>query len=109
MASYKVVRYAVSALQDALVEGSHNHELTVATKGHARYLDEYFRDLGAKTMVIETPYVDRDFLEDFAAYHVRCFVPYSKTCSRIHFFDINFKRSQFDAMILRRRRLKDLK
>jgi hypothetical protein len=96
-------------LQDALVEGSHNHELTIATKGHVRYLDEYLRDVGAKTMVIETPYVDRDFLEDFAAYHVRCFVPYSKTCSRIHLFGTDFKRSQFDAMILHRRGSKDLK
>jgi hypothetical protein len=108
MAAYKVVPYSASALQDALLKGSHKQELAVSRKSHAQYLDEYLRYLKTKTIVIETPYVDRDFLEDFAAYHVRCFVPYSKSCSRLHFFDIDFSRSQLDAAILRRRRTKDL-
>lgn len=108
MAAYKVVPYSASALQDALVKGSHNGELIVSTKSHAQYLNEYLRHLEAKTIVVETPYVDRDFLEDFAAYHVRCFVPYSKSCSRIHFFKIKFNRSKLDAAILRRRRWEDL-
>src|SRR5437763_6476611 len=108
MAAYQVVPYSASALQDALVNGSHKRELAISGKSHAQYLDEYLRHLEAKKIVIETPYVDRDFLEDFAAYHVRCFVPYSKSCSRLHFFGISFNRSQLDGAILRRRRSQDL-
>jgi len=75
MAAYKVVPYSVSALQAALVKGSHNQELAVSTKSHAQYLDEYLRHLEAKTIVIETPYVDRDFLEDFAGSGLSCATP----------------------------------
>jgi hypothetical protein len=107
MAFYTITPYTGSALQDALVKGSHDQDPTIANKNHAQYLDDYLRDRGARTMVVETRYVDRDFLEDFAAYHVRCFVSYENTCSRLHFFSIDINRRQFDAVALRRRLSQD--
>ena len=62
----------------------------IATKGHVRYFDEYFDKCGAQTVVVEPAYVDRDYLEDFAGYYVRCFSPYERFATRLHFFSKAF-------------------
>ena len=60
---------------------------------HLVYLKEYFDYFqnshgdGAITIVVEPKYTDRDFLEDFAAFYVRCFEDkYRALCMRLHFF-----------------------
>jgi hypothetical protein len=50
------------------------------------YLYNYLKTLKCSTMVVEKAYVDRDFLDDFAHYYVRCFRPYDRFCKRVHFF-----------------------
>ncbi len=37
-------------------------------------------------MVIEDPYIDNDFLDDFSQYFSRCFHQYGPECRRLHFF-----------------------
>jgi hypothetical protein len=41
-------------------------------KSHLSYFDEYFSTVGAKMILIENPYTDRDYLENCAAYYARC-------------------------------------
>ena len=41
----------------------------------------------AKSILLETDYVDRDYLEDYSQYYVRCFSRYGERCARLHFFD----------------------
>lgn len=65
------------------------------------YLGSYLTKLGAKTMVVEDAYIDKDFLEDFAAYYVRCFADYSKTCTRLHFFSVEFGEEEFQSALQR--------
>ena len=101
MLSYTIVAYTADALRDALVEGSHGSNLAVRDKAHAEYLDGYLSAIGAKAMLIERDYVDRDYLEDFAAYHVRCFAPYKRTCQRLHFFALDLDEQTFDKFLLR--------
>lgn len=62
---------------------------------HRQYFSDYFSVLCAKTIVVEPDYVDHDFLEDFAAYYVRCFEPYKRTTTRLHFFSTDFTEDQF--------------
>lgn len=52
-------------------------------------------------MVVEDTYVDKDFLEDFAAYYVRCFASYSKICARLHFFSADFGDDAFRSALER--------
>lgn len=47
---------------------------------------KHLEQLGCQTIVIEDPYVDQDFLEDFSAYYVRAFPKYERFCRRLHFF-----------------------
>jgi hypothetical protein len=44
------------------------------------------RDLGAKSYIIETDHLDRDFTEAYSAYYAKTFRRHSKYCSRLLFF-----------------------
>lgn len=51
------------------------------------YLLSYLADLGAKTVICEPDYFDRDYLAEFAAFYSTSAQDYSNKCSRAHFFD----------------------
>ena len=73
----------------------------IKNNNHVLYLFDYLNDLGAKTVVLESRYIDHDYLEDFAGYYVRCFNKYRRTTSRLHFFSESFDSSQFRRVILK--------
>ncbi len=70
-------------------------------KPQVSYLFGYLSDkeVNCQTMVVEHAYVDRDYLDDFAAYYVRCFTLYDKHCVRIHFFGHPFAQADFDQLL----------
>lgn len=90
-----VLPYSPSTLCEVLASTSHNPREVVEAKLHAAYFEEYFAKLSAKTIVVEPEYVDHDFLEDFAAYYVRCFQHYSRKCARVHLFSEVFDDATF--------------
>lgn len=71
----------------------------IAKKQHSSYFKDYFSRIKAQTIVLEKPYVDRDFLEDFAAYYVRCFENYERKCARMHFFAASFTTAELQAVL----------
>ena len=85
-----VYTYSLAELKNQLSRLSGNelkHE-----KAHYTYFDQYLTALGAKTIVVESRYTDKDFLEDYAAFYVKCFEgKYSPPCGRLHFFSEDFK------------------
>jgi hypothetical protein len=100
MVPYEVVPYSAGTLGDLLVRKSHDHRNEgVRQKPHIPYLDEYFQEVGAKAIILEHAYIDRDFIEDFSAYHVRCFTDYRRICSRLHFFSEPVTADQFDLIL----------
>src|SRR5438874_11153291 len=50
------------------------------------YLYKYLSTLQARSIVIETEYIDRDYLDDFAEYYLGCFDKFDRWCKRVHFF-----------------------
>lgn len=80
----EVLPYSIAALKRLLARRSSGS--VVKTKLHTRYLENYFKRVHAATIVVEREYIDRDFLEDFAGYYVRCFSEYKHKCARLHFF-----------------------
>jgi len=50
------------------------------------YLDEYLIGLGAKTIIVEQNYFDRDYLDEFSAFYCLSAKGYPNTCKRVHFF-----------------------
>ena len=97
--TFSVTTYSLSALQNLLNEHSHNGSGTCETKSHLAYLEGYLRDVGAKTILSERPYTDRDYLEDYAAYYARCHEQYGRRCARLHFFSSSFDAALIDRAI----------
>ncbi|MEH3036202.1 MAG: hypothetical protein PGN23_06880 [Sphingomonas adhaesiva] len=80
-----------TTLKALLVAASHNLSEEggnpfVADKRQVEFLLRYLSRLETTRIVVEPRYVDKDFLEDFAAYHVRSFHAYERLCTRLHFF-----------------------
>ncbi len=82
--------YSFGLLCALLSEASKTPARSARAKLHLTYLQEYlghFQNQGCLTIVVEWRYTDRDFLEDYASYYVRCFdQKYRTTCVRLHFF-----------------------
>lgn len=97
--SFEVHPYSIDTLRRVLAERASTGQHVVDAKTHSVYFECYFKTLKAATILIENEYVDHDFLEDFAAYYVRCFYPYVRWCSRLHFFDLAFTTGDFDALL----------
>lgn len=91
----RVLPYSPAAFCELLAAAPGNTVASIRSKLHAVYFEEYFAKLSARTIVVEADYVDHDFLEDFAAYYVRCFQSYSRHCSRLHFFNETFDQETF--------------
>ncbi len=52
----------------------------------ARYIASYLKDLQAKTVILETDYVDRHYLSDYQEYYSLSFSSPKSHCKRIHIF-----------------------
>ncbi len=98
MPAASVLPYSYEALCELFAEHSSNSLAVVKRKIQTEYFRGYFEELKAQTIVVETDYVDHDFLEDFAAYYVRCFATYSRYCTRIHFFGKPFDQDRFEGL-----------
>lgn len=85
----------------AALSNKHRSQDRVAEHEGAQYLYRYLSDLGAQTIVVEPEYTDGDYLEDFAAYYVRCFEPYERLGTRLHFFAVALTEEQVSRLILR--------
>ena len=73
----------------------------VSEKIQLTYLCSYLEvnHIAAKTIVVESEYVDRHYLEDYAEYYARCFASHPRKCTRIHFFSNDFDEYDFtDAL-----------
>lgn len=91
--------YSFDLLYRLLTKATKTPVESTRAKLHLTYLQEYlghFQNQGGLTIVVEWRYTDRDFLEDYASYYVRCFgEKYRSTCVRLHFF-----LGEFDEKIL---------
>jgi hypothetical protein len=92
--SFEIYSYSRNQLENLLSWRYPENAETIRNKLHLEYFAGYFGDLGAKLIVVERRYVDRDFLEDYAAYYVRCFEGYDRYCNRLHFFRCNIAEDQ---------------
>lgn len=65
------------------------------------YLWGYLEAIHASSVICETHYIDRHFLDDFAHYYARAFRPPVSHCKRLHFFSASasdLDQKIFDAM-----------
>lgn len=94
--------YSIEELKALLQQKSKASLARIQQKLHSKYFESYFahQDIAAATIVVENQYVDRDYLEDYASYYVRCFHRYSTHCCRLHFFKNTFTSSDLESAIV---------
>jgi len=68
----------------------------------SKYLAHYLADpeSGARTIIVETPYVDRYFLEEYTRYYATALHPPKPKATRVHFFKNRFDQAEFGAFLL---------
>jgi len=82
----EAIQYNPAEFANLLAKCAKTQIDTVNAKVHLVFLLEYLDHLNAKTIVVEREYTDRHFLDDYAAYYVRCLDKYTSRCTRLHFF-----------------------
>ncbi|MCB1880517.1 MAG: hypothetical protein KDI54_10740 [Gammaproteobacteria bacterium] len=95
----EVLTYSIEILRQLIAEKSKSSENVIGNKLHHHYFEGYCNDIGVRTIVVENGYIDHDFLEDFSAYYVRCFSPYQRVCTRLHFFNVDFTEEEFEEFL----------
>lgn len=100
---FQVFPYTVDQLAELFAAVSPTPKSAIQKKWQFDYFESYFghfEKTGPITIVVEWKYTDRDFLEDFASYYVRCFQQkYSSICARVHFFHHEFDESRLRGAI----------
>lgn len=96
---YEVYNYSISKLKSIIANKSKATPDIVNKKFISTYFENYFDHLGAKKIIVENCYIDKDFLDDYCGYYVRCFEKYDRECTRLHFFNKNFTIKSFGQLL----------
>lgn len=101
---FEVHPYSLDVLKRLLTDAAQALPELVDSKSHVAYLNAYLKHKGVKTVLLERDYIDRDYLEDYSGYYVRCFrqkdkPEYGPRCNRLHFFSRNFTEDDFKAVL----------
>jgi hypothetical protein len=64
------------------------------------YISLYLTAKGAKTIVVERNYIDKDYMIDFSKFYSRSFNIDNKRTTRVHFFDHVFSEGEFKDILL---------
>jgi hypothetical protein len=64
-----------------------------------QYLRVYLADLGARSVLVEPAYFDRDYLSEFAAFYCTSTAGYPNTCRRVHYFDVKVDRASLERAV----------
>ena len=73
---YLVCEFAKETLSNLVRERFGTEFPDINDKVQVKYLFNYLKDLKAQTILLESDYVDRDYLEDYSRYYVKCFNRY---------------------------------
>jgi len=84
--SFLICEFAKATLSNLVKECFGSDFPDINQKKQVNYIYNYLSGLDAATVLLEPDYVDRDYLEDYARYYVKCFNRYGERCARIHFF-----------------------
>ncbi|HDS1590458.1 TPA: hypothetical protein QEL16_004303 [Stenotrophomonas maltophilia] len=86
MIPFLISQFAKEALSNLVKECFGSDFPDILTKPQVDYIYRYLADLGAESVVLESQYVDRDYLDDFSKFYARQFSNRGHMCARLHFF-----------------------
>lgn len=65
------------------------------------YLSAYLKTLDCRTVVVESQYIDRDWVDDVSLFYSRSLRSYTNACQRLHFFRNSFDEGVWNGWIER--------
>ncbi|QKG67053.1 hypothetical protein HP062_16525 [Pseudomonas sp. B14-6] len=100
MTPYLVSQFQKSTLS-ALIRECFGYDFSdIFAKDQVSYLFNYLKALGAKSILLEPKYIDRDFLEDYSRFYVKRFGNDGYVCGRLHFFSCEVDHRNLDKLLL---------
>lgn len=114
LANGKVWKYASSTLRRLVREAASTRNVQISAAALEKrhiilYLDGYLnlycreRTNRAHTIVVETEYIDKDFMREYSGYYSSSFLSLPKKTTRLHFFRSSFTQLQFDKWVTENR------
>jgi len=98
MSATKVLAFSAENLHGALANANAT-AAEISAHGPATYLWEYLQYMRAAALVVEDPYTDADFLDDYTAYYARCYSAFGRRCKRLHFFRRELTDESFGQLV----------
>ncbi len=92
---YTFINYSIDNLIETLSQFTKIPIYRLRNKPQVSFFESYFSHLQAQMFIAEIPYIDHDYLSDYADYYVKCFKEYNKKCMRLHFFKKVFSEESF--------------
>lgn len=99
MTPYLVCEFSKPTLSNLVKECFGSEFPDIFHKSQIDYIYRYLKDLKADSVLLEFDYIDRDYLEDYSLYYVKCFKNYGHRCARLHFFSKEVNHSDFNKLI----------
>jgi hypothetical protein len=98
----RVIQYSdIEDITRELIQIEFIRPIPTSKNSHFKYFKEYFKKRNVQTVVLEYPYIDKDYLEDYARYYVKSFKEYKKSCVRLHLFKkISFTEHELKNLLI---------
>ena len=98
LSPFLICEFAKATLSNLVKECFGTDFPDIIQKKQINFIYTYLSELGATTVLLESDYVDRDYLEDYSRYYVKCFHRYGERCARLHFFKNDFDHQHFSKV-----------
>lgn len=99
MTPFLICKFEKQTLTNLVKESFGSEFPEIYNKKQIDYIWRYMRDLGCQTVLLESEYIDHDYLEDYTRYYVRGFNNAGYKCARLHFFSYDFDHENIDGML----------
>lgn len=101
MIPFLVCAFEKSTFSNLIKECINSDFLDIFNKPQIDYIFRYLEEIGAKSVVLEYDYIDKDYLDDYSKFYVRRFNSSGHTCSRLHFFSEELDHQQLEKLLSR--------
>ncbi|EKN3949051.1 hypothetical protein DVP60_20910 [Yersinia enterocolitica] len=99
MTPFLICKFEKQTLTNLVKESFGSEFPEIYNKKQIDYIWRYLRDLSCQTVLLESEYIDHDYLEDYTRYYVRGFNNSGYKCARLHFFSYEFDHENIDLML----------
>lgn len=100
MFSFLVCEFGKLTISNLVKESFGSEFPEILSKQQVDYIYRYLKDLGAKSVVLEAEYIDRDYLDDFAKFYVKRFNGRGHKCARLHFFSMDLSHDAIEEILV---------